>query len=79
MHQKRRCPAIALLDDLGWPPFNAYQEFDGGLPCVGLLGDAVDALLGTEEVKRGYLDLTNVVQRLYKAVLPDPEAKDFAA
>ncbi len=50
-----------------------------GLSCVGLLDDAVDALVGTEEVKRGYLDLANVVQRLYKAVLPDPEAKEFAA
>ncbi|WP_152555097.1 HsdR family type I site-specific deoxyribonuclease [Desulfonatronum thiodismutans] len=50
-----------------------------GLNCVGLLDDAVDALVGTEEIKRGYLDLANVVQRLYKAVLPDPEAKEFAA
>ncbi|GAB6061169.1 HsdR family type I site-specific deoxyribonuclease [Desulfonatronum parangueonense] len=50
-----------------------------GFECVGLLKDAVDALVGTEEIKRGYLDLANVVQRLYKAVLPDPEAKEFAA
>jgi type I restriction enzyme, R subunit len=50
-----------------------------GLECVSLLDDAVDALVGSEEIKRGFLDLANVVQRLYKAVLPDPEAKDFAA
>lgn len=50
-----------------------------GFDRVGLLDDAVDALVGSEEVKRRYLDLANTVQRLYKAVLPDPAAHEFAA
>jgi type I restriction enzyme R subunit len=49
-----------------------------GFVRVGLLDDAVDALVGTEEIKLRYLDLANTVQRLYKAVLPDPAAREFA-
>jgi len=50
-----------------------------GFARVGLLDDAVEALVGTEEIKLRYLDLANTVQRLYKAVLPDPAAREFAA
>jgi len=50
-----------------------------GLLRVGLLDNAVEALVSSEEIKRRYLDLANNVQRLYKAVLPDPSARDFAA
>jgi type I restriction enzyme R subunit len=39
----------------------------------------VEALVTSEEIKRRYLDLANTVQRLYKAVLPDPTAREFAA
>jgi len=35
--------------------------------------------VGSEEIERRYLDLANVVQRLYKAVLPDPAAHEFDA
>ncbi|MCG2740248.1 MAG: type I restriction endonuclease subunit R, partial [Syntrophaceae bacterium] len=49
-----------------------------GFARVGLLDDAVEALVTTEENKRRYLDLANTVQRLYKAVLPDPAARKFA-
>jgi type I restriction enzyme R subunit len=49
-----------------------------GFVRVGLLDDAVDALVGTEEIKLRYLDLANTVQRLYKAVLPDSAAREFA-
>jgi type I restriction enzyme R subunit len=51
----------------------------GGFERVGLLDDAVEALVGSEEIMRRYLDLANTVQRLYKAVLPDPAAHEFAA
>ncbi|MFZ2447374.1 MAG: type I restriction endonuclease subunit R [Syntrophobacteraceae bacterium] len=51
----------------------------GGFARVGLLDDAVEALVVPEEIKRRYLDLANTVQRLYKAVLPDPAAREFAA
>jgi len=50
-----------------------------GFARVGLLDDAVEALVASEEIKRRYLDLANTVQRLYKAVLPDPAAREFAA
>jgi len=50
-----------------------------GFTRVGLLDDAVEALVASEEIKRRYLDLANTVQRLYKAVLPDPAAREFAA
>jgi type I restriction enzyme R subunit len=49
-----------------------------GFARVGLLDDAVEALVTSEEIKRRYLDLANTVQRLYKAVLPDPTAREFA-
>ncbi len=39
----------------------------------------MEALVTSEEIKRRYLDLANTVQRLYKAVLPDPGAHEFAA
>jgi type I restriction enzyme R subunit len=50
-----------------------------GFARIGLLDDAVEALVTSEEIKRRYLDLANTVQRLYKAVLPDPGAREFAA
>jgi type I restriction enzyme R subunit len=50
-----------------------------GFERVGLLDDAVEALLVSEEIKRRFLDLANAVLRLYKAVLPDAAAHEFAA
>jgi len=50
-----------------------------GFARIGLLDDAVEALVATEEIRRRYIDLANTVQRLYKAVLPDPSAREFAA
>jgi type I restriction enzyme R subunit len=49
-----------------------------GFARIGLLDDAVEALVTSEEIKRRYLDLANTVLRLYKAVLPDPGAREFA-
>ena len=49
-----------------------------GFARVGLLDDAVESLVVSEETKRRYLDLANTVHRLYKAVLPDPAAREFA-
>jgi type I restriction enzyme R subunit len=50
-----------------------------GFTRIGLLDDAVEALVASEEIKRRYLDLANTVQRLYKAMLPDQAAREFAA
>ncbi|MCG7853524.1 MAG: DUF3387 domain-containing protein, partial [Methanosarcinaceae archaeon] len=49
-----------------------------GFARVGLLDDAVEALVTSEEIKRRYLDMANTVYRLYKAVLPDPATHEFA-
>jgi len=50
-----------------------------GFTRIGLLDDAVEALVTSEEIKRRYVDMANTVERLYKAVLPDKEAREFAA
>jgi len=56
----------------------SFQNAEG-FSRVELLDNAVEALIVSEEVKRRYLDLANTVQRLYKAVLPDLRAHEFAA
>jgi type I restriction enzyme R subunit len=50
-----------------------------GFDRVGLLDDAVESLVASEKIKSRYLDMANTVQRLYKAVLPDPDARTFSA
>ena len=44
---------------------------------IKLLDDAVDAILVNEESKRKYLALATSVNKLYKAILPDPDAVRF--
>jgi type I restriction enzyme R subunit len=56
---------------------NTIQSAEG-FNRIGLLDDAVESLVGSDEIKRRYLDLANTVYRLYKAVLPDPAAHEFA-
>lgn len=43
-----------------------------------LLDDAVEALLVSDDIKRRYMSLANSVNRLYKAILPDAKAHEFA-
>ena len=56
----------------------AIEKADG-FDRIGLLDDAVNALVATEDVKRRFLDLANTVRRIYKAVLPDPAALSVKA
>ncbi len=49
-----------------------------GFTRIGLLDDAVEALIVSDQTKLQYLDQANKVQRLYKAVLPDPHAREFS-
>ncbi len=56
----------------------AIQEAEG-FARIRLLDDAVEALIAPEAIKRQFLDLANNVQRLYKAVLPDPAVGELAA
>lgn len=53
-------------------PIKESQGFDR----VRLLDDAVDALIASDERKKRYLDHAGNVDRLYKAVLPDPAARE---
>jgi type I restriction enzyme R subunit len=55
---------------------NRIQEAQG-LEKVGLLDEAVEAILDSDESKRKYLSLALNVNRLYKAILPDPDADEY--
>lgn len=45
---------------------------------IKYIGDATDALLVNDETKRQYLVLALQVDKLFKAILPDPDAKKYA-
>jgi type I restriction enzyme, R subunit len=49
-----------------------------GFVRIGLIDDAVEALLSTEAGKKLYLQLASRVARLFKAILPDPLANELA-
>jgi type I restriction enzyme R subunit len=49
-----------------------------GFEQIKLLDNATDAILVNDDSKRGYLLLAGNVNKLYKAILPDPAAKDLA-
>lgn len=40
--------------------------------------DAVEQVIVNDDLKKKYLSLANLVVRLFKAILPDPSANDFA-
>jgi len=48
-----------------------------GFERIPLLKSAENALLATDEIKKRYLSLEKNVARLYKAVLPHPQASTF--
>lgn len=45
---------------------------------IKYIGDAADALLINDETKRRYLVLASQVDKLFNAILPDPDAKKYA-
>ncbi|MEE9594611.1 MAG: type I restriction endonuclease subunit R [Candidatus Hydrothermarchaeales archaeon] len=49
-----------------------------GFEKIRLLDDARDAILVNDETKRKFLSLADRTGKLFKAILPDPEANDFA-
>jgi type I restriction enzyme R subunit len=49
-----------------------------GFVRAGLIADAVEAFLASEADKKHYLQLASRVARLFKAILPDPQANDLA-
>ncbi|MBU1209492.1 MAG: type I restriction endonuclease subunit R [Proteobacteria bacterium] len=48
-----------------------------GFERVKLLDEAVDAILINDITKKRFINLSNTVNRIYKAILPDPEANEF--
>ena len=48
-----------------------------GFERVKLLDEAVDAVLVNDTTKKRFINLSNTVNRIYKAILPDPGAKEF--
>lgn len=68
---------IAYLQERGIDPPAIKQA--KGLEKLALVGDAVEALIKTDEAKREYLTKARAVSRVYKAILPDPASSEFSA
>lgn len=67
---------IAFLSEHG---VNAEAIKDAkGFEKVALLDDAVEQLIATEETKISCLSQARIVSRVYRAILPDPDANDLA-
>ena len=49
-----------------------------GFVRIGLIDDAVEAILGSEADKKHFLQLASRVSRLFKAILPDAAANELA-
>jgi type I restriction enzyme R subunit len=48
-----------------------------GFERVKLLDDAVNLIVTNDTTKRRFVNLSNTVNRIYKAILPDPKANEF--
>ena len=48
-----------------------------GFELIRQLDDAVEAILASEESKRSFLTLSGLVERLFRAILPDSAAGEF--
>ncbi len=55
---------------------DAILEAEGFLR-VAMVDDAVDAILVNDDSRRRFINLVTTVRRIYKAILPDQEAKEF--
>ena len=68
--------AIAFLNEHGIDPeaIVAAEGFDR----IKLLDDAVEAIIVSDAEKRRFLTLASNTTRLYKAILPDPSAGEYA-
>jgi type I restriction enzyme R subunit len=57
--------------------FERIQLMDLAVQSIAPVDDAVDAVLVNDESKRQYLNLAKEVDRLFRAILPDPAANRF--
>jgi type I restriction enzyme, R subunit len=55
------------------------QTTDDAFQKVKLLGDAVDALIKTEDSKKTFLNMASKIARVFKAVKPDPVCLEMIA
>ncbi|WP_206755457.1 MULTISPECIES: type I restriction enzyme endonuclease domain-containing protein [Trichocoleus] len=55
------------------------QTTQGAFERTKVWAEAVEAILLNDETKRTYFSLAGNVTRLYKAILPDPNANEFTA
>lgn len=67
---------VAFLSEHG---VNAQAIKDAqGFEKVAKLDDAVEQLIASEEIKNNFLGQARIVSRVYRAILPDPDANDLA-
>ena len=50
-----------------------------GFQKISLLDDAVEKLLESEDTKKSFLGMVQVLRRIFKAILPDPKGGRFTA
>ena len=55
----------------------AASETDDAFQNITQINDTMERILINDETKRNYLQLATNVIKLYKAILPDPEAYEF--
>ena len=55
----------------------ATAQTDDALQNINQINDAMECILINDETKKSYLQLAANVTKLYKAILPDPDAHEF--
>ena len=55
----------------------AETQTDDALQSISQINDAMERILINDETKKEYLQLATNVTKLYRAILPDPEAREF--
>jgi type I restriction enzyme R subunit len=58
---------------------DSIQSTDNAFQKVKLLGDAVDALIQSEESKKSFLNMASKIARVFKAIKPDPICVEMIA
>ncbi len=54
-------------------------QTDDAFQNIAQINDAMERILINDEIKKGYLQLATNVTKLYKAILPDPDAHEFTS
>ena len=54
-------------------------QTDDAFQNIAQINDAMERILINDETKKGYLQLATNITKLYKAILPDPDAHEFTS